>query len=151
MGAGGPSRRGDGPSFGFVLRSVIGWRICRRRGGTMPVPRSCCAATSRSRSRSSIIWGSNRDALARDELDSYYDGVHGWSGLDRRVTPMIQPVAHSSVRFTPPRAGTFIYHTHLHDERQLHVGLYGAMLVLERRRDRSIRRPITSSSSARPG
>jgi FtsP/CotA-like multicopper oxidase with cupredoxin domain len=35
------------------------------------------------------------------------------------------------VRFTPPRAGTFIYHTHLHDNRQLTSGLYGAMLVLE--------------------
>ena len=36
--------------------------------------------------------------------------------------------------FTPPRAGTFIYHTHLHDNRQLTSGLYGAMVVLEPRR-----------------
>src|SRR5262249_57825897 len=32
---------------------------------------------------------------------------------------------------TPPRAGTFIYHTHWHDEAQLSGGLYGALLVLE--------------------
>ena len=35
------------------------------------------------------------------------------------------------MRFTPPRAGTFIYHTHLHDERQLTSGLYGALIVVE--------------------
>jgi manganese oxidase len=29
------------------------------------------------------------------------------------------------------RAGTFIYHTHLHDRRQLTQGLYGALLVVE--------------------
>jgi FtsP/CotA-like multicopper oxidase with cupredoxin domain len=37
------------------------------------------------------------------------------------------------VRFTPPRAGTFIYHTHLHDNRQLTSGLYGALLVVDAR------------------
>jgi FtsP/CotA-like multicopper oxidase with cupredoxin domain len=63
------------------------------------------------------------------ELDSYYDGVHGWSGIDRRVTPMIEPGGRFVVRFTPPRAGTFIYHTHLHDYRQLSSGLYGAVIV----------------------
>jgi hypothetical protein len=34
------------------------------------------------------------------------------------------------VRFTPPRTGTFIYHTHLHDH-QLASGLYGALVVVE--------------------
>ena len=63
------------------------------------------------------------------ELDSYYDGVHGWSGTDRNVTPMIDPGGRFVVRFTPPRAGTFIYHTHLHDYRQLSSGLYGPLIV----------------------
>ena len=63
------------------------------------------------------------------ELDSYYDGVHGWSGHGRRVTPMIEPGGSFVVRFTPPRAGTFIYHTHLHDYRQLSSGLYGPLIV----------------------
>lgn len=65
------------------------------------------------------------------ELQSYYDGVHGWSGLGRRVTPMIAPGSTFIVRFTPPRAGTFIYHTHLHDYRQLSSGLYGPLIVLD--------------------
>ena len=63
------------------------------------------------------------------ELDSYYDGVHGWSGAGRRVTPMVEPGGRFVVRFTPPRAGTFIYHTHLHDYRQLTSGLYGPLIV----------------------
>ena len=65
------------------------------------------------------------------ELDSYYDGVHGWSGRDQRLAPMVAPGASFVVRITPPRAGTFIYHTHLHDYRQLSSGLYGPLIVTE--------------------
>ena len=65
------------------------------------------------------------------ELDSYYDGVHGWSGAGSTLAPMIEPDGSFMVRFTPPRSGTFIYHTHLHDERQLPLGLYGPMLVVD--------------------
>jgi FtsP/CotA-like multicopper oxidase with cupredoxin domain len=80
-------------------------------------------------------------------LESYYDGVHGWSGTGQRITPMIAPGDSFVVRFTPPRTETFIYHTHLHDKRQLTSGLYGAMVVLDPG-GRSMPRPITCSSSA---
>jgi FtsP/CotA-like multicopper oxidase with cupredoxin domain len=65
------------------------------------------------------------------ELDSFYDGVHGWSGKTQRLAPMIAPGASFVVRITPPRAGTFIYHTHLHDYRQLSSGLYGPLIVTD--------------------
>ncbi len=65
------------------------------------------------------------------ELDSVYDGVHGWSGAGQMLAPLIEPGHSFVVRFTPPRTGTFIYHTHLHDERQLPLGLYGAMIVVD--------------------
>ena len=65
------------------------------------------------------------------ELDSYYDGVHGWSGPGAKVAPMIVPGERFIVRITPPRTGTFIYHTHLHDYRQLSSGLYGPLVVAE--------------------
>ncbi len=65
------------------------------------------------------------------ELDSFFDGVHGWSGLGPKVAPMIVPGERFKVRITPPRSGTFIYHTHLHDYRQLSSGLYGPLLVVE--------------------
>ncbi len=66
------------------------------------------------------------------ELDSYYDGVHGFGGMpDIQSTPLIAPGESFTVRFTPPRTGTFIYHTHMHDDRQLTSGLYGALLVTD--------------------
>jgi hypothetical protein len=65
------------------------------------------------------------------ELESYYDGVHGFSGVGPRQTPIIAASERFVVRFTPPRAGSFIYHTHLHDHRQLSSGLYGAMVVVD--------------------
>jgi FtsP/CotA-like multicopper oxidase with cupredoxin domain len=64
------------------------------------------------------------------ELDSYYDGVPGWTGDPDHVTPMIQPGESFEVYFTPPRAGTFIYHTHMNDLSQLTSGLYGPIIVL---------------------
>jgi FtsP/CotA-like multicopper oxidase with cupredoxin domain len=66
------------------------------------------------------------------ELESYYDGVHGWSGIGPLLAPMIEPGGTFVVRFTPRRAGTFIYHTHLHDYRQLSSGLYGPLIVTDR-------------------
>ena len=37
-----------------------------------------------------------------------------------------------NLRRRAPRAGTFIYHTHLNDIEQLTSGMYGAAVVLER-------------------
>jgi FtsP/CotA-like multicopper oxidase with cupredoxin domain len=65
------------------------------------------------------------------ELASIYDGVHGWSGVNQNLAPLIPPGGSFVVRFTPPRTGTFMYHTHLHDERQLPLGLYGPMVVVD--------------------
>jgi FtsP/CotA-like multicopper oxidase with cupredoxin domain len=65
------------------------------------------------------------------ELESYYDGVAGFSGTAGSTTPLIGPGESFTVRFTPRRAGTFIYHTHSHDNLQLASGLYGAIVVLE--------------------
>jgi FtsP/CotA-like multicopper oxidase with cupredoxin domain len=65
------------------------------------------------------------------ELDSYFDGVPGWSGSAGSITPQIAAGQRFTAKFTPPRAGTYIYHTHWHDETQLSGGLYGALIVLE--------------------
>jgi FtsP/CotA-like multicopper oxidase with cupredoxin domain len=64
------------------------------------------------------------------EIESYYDGVPGWGGDNRQMTPSIPPGGSFVVRVTPPRAGTFIYHTHWHDVDQLTSGLYGPLIVL---------------------
>ena len=65
------------------------------------------------------------------ELESPYDGVPDWSGTGKQNTPPIAP-GHSFVaHMTPPRAGTFIYHSHWHEEKQLGEGLTGPLIVLE--------------------
>lgn len=65
------------------------------------------------------------------ELESYYDGVAGWSGIPGHTAPAIQPGTSFEVRLTPRRAGTFMYHTHLNELRQQYGGLVGALVVLE--------------------
>lgn len=64
------------------------------------------------------------------ELQSYYDGVHHFGGDQTRMTPMIGPGETFTARFTPPRAGTFIYHAHVRDYVEVSSGFYGALLVL---------------------
>ncbi|HEY6985649.1 MAG TPA: multicopper oxidase domain-containing protein [Rhodanobacteraceae bacterium] len=65
------------------------------------------------------------------ELESYYDGVPHWGGDAQHVTPDIPPGGQFVARFTPPRAGTFIYHTHFNDYPQLAGGLYGALIITD--------------------
>lgn len=65
------------------------------------------------------------------ELESYFDGVPGWGGSSRQTTPPILPGESFIAKMAPPRAGTFIYHTHWHDVEQLTGGLYGPLIVLE--------------------
>ena len=65
------------------------------------------------------------------ELESYYDGVAGYSGKGKRITPAIPPGGSFEARFTPPRSGTFIYHTHIDEVRQMQAGLSGALLVID--------------------
>ena len=65
------------------------------------------------------------------ELDSYYDGIAGFSGAGTHIAPIIAAADSFIVRFTPPRAGTFIYHTHVDETRQQLAGLAGPLIVLE--------------------
>lgn len=69
------------------------------------------------------------------ELESYPDGVPGWSGQRRwlrgKILPSIAPGDSLTVRFTPPRAGTFMYHSHFNEMDQIASGLYGAIVVVE--------------------
>lgn len=65
------------------------------------------------------------------ELESYFDGVGGFSGEGRRVAPMISPNDSFVVRFTAPRAGTYMYHVHGEMGEELAAGLYAPLLVLE--------------------
>jgi manganese oxidase len=124
-----PGRYGVEPGYGFGLPtegdgpvntiSVPGPTLVLQRGEPVEI-----TLVNRLSEATAIHWHGM-------ELDSYYDGVHGWSGTGTRATPLIEPGGTFVVRFAPPRTGTFIYHTHLHDDRQLASGLYGALLVME--------------------
>lgn len=80
---------------------------------------------NRSRQRTAVHWHGM-------ELESLYDGVAGWSGAGLRVAPILAPGDSFVAHMTPPRAGTFIYHTHAGELAQLTGGLYGALIVRAR-------------------
>lgn len=65
------------------------------------------------------------------ELESYFDGVAGFAGTPGRIAPAIAPRDSFIAQFTPPRSGTFIYHTHVDEVRQQQAGLSGALLVVD--------------------
>jgi FtsP/CotA-like multicopper oxidase with cupredoxin domain len=126
-----PGRFGDAPAFGFQLAAVA---ASSQATPPLPVPGPLLVLTRGEPVEITLV-NNLPEATAIHwhgmELDSYYDGVHGFGGMGLRVTPLVEPGDSFVVRFTPPRAGTFMYHTHLHDHRQLTSGLYGAMLVVE--------------------
>jgi manganese oxidase len=64
------------------------------------------------------------------EIESYFDGAAGWGNRVGKLTPLILAGSSFVAHLIPPRAGTFIYHTHMHDE-QLVSGMYGPLIVLE--------------------
>ena len=65
------------------------------------------------------------------ELTSYYDGVAGVSGSAKHRAPRIMPGDSFTAYILPPRAGSFMYHTHLDDLHQLFSGLTGSVVVLD--------------------
>jgi len=99
--------------------ALMGPPIVLRRGESVTI-----AVENRMHEETAIHWHGM-------ELESYYDGVPEFSGEGRQVTPPISPGKTFQARFTPPRPGTFIYHTHWHDVGQLIGGLYGPLIVLE--------------------
>src|SRR5688572_32353080 len=68
-----------------------------------------------------------------DALPIY--GVAGFSGIGDRIMPPIPPGETFAAEFTPPRSGTFPYHSHLHEMRQIGSGMYGAIIVSDAPRD----------------
>ena len=85
------------------------------------------------------------------ELESYFDGVAGFSGTGARVAPIVAPQDSFEVLMTPPRSGTFIYHSHIDEPRQQRAGLAGPLIVRDRK-DRNMRDDIVLFiKSARAG
>jgi FtsP/CotA-like multicopper oxidase with cupredoxin domain len=120
----------EDPAFGFTLEDgktttpeappyLPGPTIVLKRGEPVSIP-----VVNQLPEATAIHWHGI-------ELDSYYDGVAGFAGDATRLAPAIAPGASFEALFTPPRAGTFIYHTHVDEIRQQQAGLTGALLVVE--------------------
>ena len=69
------------------------------------------------------------------ELESHADGVPNWSGVPGNVMAPIAPGDSFPAMFTPPRSGTYIYHSHLHENTQINGGMYGALIITDKPRD----------------
>ena len=69
------------------------------------------------------------------EIPSFPDGVPNWSGLGDHVFEPVAPGATFVAEFTPPRSGTFPYHSHLNERHQIQSGMYGAIIVTDKPRD----------------
>lgn len=99
--------------------------------------------TNLTRSTTSIHWHGI-------ELESFFDGVGDWSGWGSRVARPIAPGDSFVARITPPRAGTFIYHTHVAEGVALASGLYGALVVLPEQTPADEARPVVLVSDGGP-
>jgi FtsP/CotA-like multicopper oxidase with cupredoxin domain len=64
------------------------------------------------------------------EIDSWADGVPYWSSSEGRSSPAIEPGDSFTYKLSTMRPGTFVYHSHLDDIKQLTQGLYGPMIVI---------------------
>ena len=69
------------------------------------------------------------------EIPSFPDGVPDWSGMGNRIFHSIAPRDSFVAEFTPPRSGTYPYHSHLNERHQINSGMYGAIVVSDQPRD----------------
>jgi manganese oxidase len=69
------------------------------------------------------------------EIESFPDGVANWSGMGDHIFPPVAPGDSFVAAFTPPRSGTYPYHSHLNERHQIQSGMYGAIIVTDKPRD----------------
>ena len=75
-------------------------------------------------------WEVNELTVAQEIAEPIRVGREGLGGTPGKRTPAVAPGGSLDAYMTPPRAGTFIYHTHMMEVRQQERGSYGAMIVL---------------------
>jgi manganese oxidase len=121
------ARWGDAWGYAFSLGggtpSIPGPPLVLERG--VPV---AITLVNRSREPAAVHWHGI-------ELESFPDGVPGWSGRPGRILEPVPRGEELEVVFTPPRSGTFMYHSHFNEMAQLEGGLYGAIVVVDRLED----------------
>ena len=125
-----PGKFGNKPAYGFVLQdganepkgdsvAFPGPNLLLKRGQPVRI-----TVVNHLSEPSGIHWHGI-------ELESYPDGVPGWSGMGSQIMAPIAPQDSFVAQFTPPRSGTFIYHSHLNEGVQINSGMYGAIVVVD--------------------
>ena len=120
---------GDQPGFSFVVGGTSD-----ELNGAMPVPaRPLILERGRPVSITVVNHSTEHAAIHWHgiELESYPDGVPGWSGAGTTILPAINAHDSLTVMFTPPRSGTFMYHSHFNEATQMGGGAYGPIIVVE--------------------
>ncbi len=125
-----PSMYGDQPGMAFAIDGTP-----ESTGkDAMPIPGPTLVLERGKRVAVTTVNTSSQHATIHwhgIELESYPDGVPGWSGAGTSVLPAIKPHDSLTVQWTPPRAGAFMYHSHFNEAQQMGSGLYGPIIVLE--------------------
>ncbi|HEX2188043.1 MAG TPA: multicopper oxidase domain-containing protein [Longimicrobiaceae bacterium] len=124
-----PADSGKPARHGYVLQ-----RLAEPRADSVEVPGSPLVLTRGETTAISVVNRLREPTTVHwhgMELESVFDGVSGWSGTGTSLAPLLAPGDSFTVALTPPRAGTYIYHTHMDEGEQLGAGLYGPLLVLE--------------------
>ena len=125
-----PKKFGDKPAYGFVLQdganepkrdsvSMPGPMLLLKRGQPVRI-----TVVNRLNEPSAIHWHGI-------ELESFPDGVPNWSGMGTKLMAPIAPADSFIAEFTPPRSGTFMYHSHLNEGTQMNSGMYGSLIVVD--------------------
>ena len=125
-----PNVFGDEPGMSFVMDGTPE----AADAAAMPIPGPTLFLERGKRVQVTIVNESNDHAAIHwhgIELESYPDGVPGWSGSGKEILPPIAPHDSITVAWTPPRAGSFMYHSHFSEAKQMGAGLYGSIIVLE--------------------
>jgi FtsP/CotA-like multicopper oxidase with cupredoxin domain len=121
---------GDRPGYAFVLDGTPE----ASDPAALPMPGTPLILEKGSRVAVNIVNRTRQPAAVHwhgIELESFPDGVPGWSGQGKDVLQPIPPGDSMMVRFTVPRAGTFMYHSHFNEDQQINSGLYAPIIVLE--------------------
>jgi FtsP/CotA-like multicopper oxidase with cupredoxin domain len=121
---------GKQPGMSFVVDGTAE----AKNPNALPVPGPMLVLERGKRVAVTIVNQSNDHAAVHwhgIELESYPDGVPGWSGSGKNILPPIAPHDSMTVRWTPTRAGSFMYHSHFNEAKQMGSGLYGPIIVVE--------------------
>ena len=125
-----PKRFGEKPAYGFVLQdgdhepardsvSMPGPLLLLKRGQPVRI-----TVVNHLTQPSAVHWHGI-------ELESFPDGVPNWSGIGNRLMAPIAPADSFVAEFTPPRSGTFMYHSHLNEGEQMNSGMYAPLVVVD--------------------